>query len=167
MAQRRKTYRHFSWNYFTFHLLLIAGLALLLMQVYHFPSLITPLLFAFAAYFAYSTVARGLILTHHQRGMKFFRQKHYHEAILSFQQSIQYLNANAWIDRHRWLVLLSSSALSYREMAMFNIGAAYVYLDNAREARKAFESFLMAFPFSQLAPTVRKLMLTLETKKKK
>ena len=165
-TQRRPhTHVQFSWPFFIFQLFTISGVALLIDWLQPATGFSRALVFAFALYFVYGAAARSFILWRHQRAMKLFRRRNYRDAIPAFEQSERYLAANPWIDRQRWIVLLSASAISYREMALFNIGAAHVHLDHPGPARRAFNHFLDVAPRSPLAPTVRKILSTLGGKK--
>ena len=99
--------------------------------------------------------------------MRLMRQGDWAGAIGFFDQSERFLAANAWLDRWRWLVLLSASALSYREMALFNIARCHTYMGHAGHARRAFIRFLEEAPASPLAPLVRRLLPTLGGKNQK
>lgn len=167
MARRSRTYRLTSWPAFIAHLVLIVGVTYIFLIFK--PELRFGVAFAlgFAFYFAYLSFSRALLLGAHTRAMKLFRRGNYPAAIAAFAASERYLAARPWIDNHRWLVVLSASALSYREIALFNIGKAQDKLGQTAQARRTFIRLLELAPRSQLAPTIRAIIGLLDPKIKK
>src|SRR5688572_16583375 len=81
-----------------------------------------------AIYLAYSICSRLLIARAHRRGMRFFRKQQYAAAIEAYQESYEFFARNPWIDQYRAIVMMSPSAISYREMALCNIAFCYTQL---------------------------------------
>lgn len=149
------------------HLMLIAAATVLFSQALGTPDLTKPLVFAFATYFIYGAAARIILLPHHVRAMRLFRKKQLYEAIQAFQRSEHDLATRPWIDRHRWIVLMSASSISYLEMAMYNIASAQLQLGLESQARRSLAHFLEVAPGSPLALRVRAALHTMGGKKNK
>lgn len=167
MARRSRTYRLTSWPAFSAHLVLIVAIAFLTASLSPALGFANGLIFAFALYFAYLSVSRALLLVHHNRAMKLFRQGNFPAAIAAFAASERDLAARPWIDNWRWLVVLNASALSYREVALFNIGKAQDKLGLTNQARQTFTHLLEISPRSPVAPTIRVIIQLLDPKNKK
>lgn len=104
-----------------------------------------------AAYLAYSIGSRLFIARDHRRGMRLVRQRQFEAAINAYEDSYAFFARNAWIDQYRALILMSPSAISYREMALCNIAFCYAQLGNGKEAEAYYRRALDEFPNSGLA----------------
>lgn len=114
-----------------------------------------PVVFGVALYLLISNFVRGILTRHHRRGVSRLKAGDFAGAIPSFQAGYDYLARHAWIDRWRYLVLLSSSRMSYREMALCNIAFAYAQLGDGVRSRQTYERVLREFPWrgaSRFAP---------------
>ncbi len=110
------------------------------------------------AYLFYSIGSRRLIARHQRRGIALIKQQRYAEAISEFQQSLAFFGRHPWIDRFRCVILMSSSAMSYCEMALVNIAWCYGQLGDGKRAREYYVTCLDRFPNSTLAVTAIRLM---------
>ena len=59
--------------------------------------------------------------------------------------------AYKWIDRFRSIVLMSPSAVSYREMALCNVAFCYTQIGNGERAKEVYRRTLAEFPESGMA----------------
>jgi len=107
---------------------------------------------------AYSYGTRYCIAHHHRQGIELARQREFAAAIPLFEQSLEFFDRHSWLDRWRWITLMSSAAASYREMDLVNIGYCYGQLGDSAKAREYYEQALARFPESGLASSaLRKL----------
>ena len=110
------------------------------------------------SYLAYSIGSRILIPRYHRRGIRLLKQQRFADAIPLFRQSLKFFNAHSWIDRYRSIVLMSPSAVCYREMALANIGFCYSQIGDGVQARKNFKTCLELFPDNGLATTAVRMI---------
>lgn len=113
---------------------------------------------ALALLLTYSYGSRYLVARFHRAGVSLVKQKRYLDAIPLFERSLAYFDSHPGIDNYRAIVLLSSSAISYREMALANIGFCHAQAGNGAAARAAYERCLEQFPESGLATSALRMM---------
>lgn len=111
-----------------------------------------------AAYLAYANGSRMLIARDHRRGVRLYRQQQFAAAIQAFDESYRFFSRNPWIDRFRSLVLMSPSAISYREMALCNIAFCYSQLGNGENSQTYYRRALDEFPDSGLAAAALRMI---------
>lgn len=99
----------------------------------------------------------------HRAGIRLVRQQRFAEAIPCFDRSFEFFEKRRWLDRFRSILLLSSSSISYREMALSNAGYCCTQIDEGANARKYYEQCLQLFPESMLAASA---LRTLDAGKK-
>jgi len=104
-----------------------------------------------AVYLAYSFGSRALIPYHHRRGIRLSAGGRYREAIREYEASYDFFIRHAWLDRFRSVVMMSPSAVGYREMALVNMAYCHGQLGNGSEAKKYYERALREFPESSIA----------------
>jgi tetratricopeptide (TPR) repeat protein len=115
-------------------------------------------LWGIAAYVLYSLASRDIIAHAHRAGIRLTKQKRFAEAIPKFQESLAFFERHAWIDRFRPIVLLSSSAMSYQEMALVNIAFCHTQIGQGAEGRRYYEKCLQRFPNSGLAASALRML---------
>lgn len=101
-------------------------------------------------------IARFLLRTipsDHRAGVALTRQGRFDEAIPRFEESLQFFESRPWLDAYRSILLLSPSAISYREMAFANIGFCFSQLGDGENAQLWYERCLEEFPNSKIAAT--------------
>jgi tetratricopeptide (TPR) repeat protein len=76
-------------------------------------------------YYALSMTLRTLVPRAHRKGINAIKAEQYQDAIVHFEKSYTFFTRFPWLDRYRALILLSSSKLSYRQMALNNIAFCY------------------------------------------
>ena len=94
---------------------------------------------------------RRLIPRFHRKGMKYFKNRQYDLAIDEYKKSYQFFQKNKWIDKYRALFLLSSSRISYSEMALANIAYCYGQIGEGAKSKEIYEEILKEFPNSEIA----------------
>lgn len=121
--------------------------------------LVGPPYFAFslamgaAVYLLYSQTIRRLATKNLRRGFKLLKGARYQEAIEEYDKAYRFFSRHAWLDRYRYLALLSSSAYGYREMALCNIAFAYGQMGDGERALQWYRRALSEFPDCALART--------------
>ena len=135
--------------------LLALGAAIMLAR--HF-QLHDGLLVGVIGYLVYSAGSRKILTSYHRAGVRLVRQQHFAEAIEKFQRSLLFFDKHRWIDRFRSIVLMSPSAISYREMALANIAFCYSQIGDGTHARQWYEACLAEFPQSGLAQVGLRIM---------
>lgn len=132
-------------------LLVMLGLILLLWKV-QFPSNFRlAILYGALGYLIYSFGSKAIALRHHRRGIHLLKRGLFREAISEFQSSYSFLSKYAWLDKYRFITILDSSAMPYREMALCNIGYSHILLDEKAKAQECYRRALEEFPESDLA----------------
>lgn len=116
------------------------------------------LLWGAGAFLAYSFGSRKLMTRDHRAGVALAKRQQFEEAIPRFQKSLEFLDRYPWIDRFRSVVLMSPSAISYREMALANMAFCYSQVGRGEEARRHYEQCLQHFPDSGLASAALRMM---------
>ena len=97
----------------------------------------------------------------HRRAIKLFKAEQYAQAITEFQNSYDFFMERQWLDKYRYLLLLSSSRISYTEMALLNIAFCYTQIGEGALARVYFEKTLSQFPGSEMARSALRLIQSL------
>ena len=115
-----------------------------------------------AVYLLLTLVLHASIPRYHRKGIAFINQGNYVEAIDWFEQSYAFFQKNIWIDRYRYLVLLSISAISYREMALCNIAFLWGQLGDGVQSMHYYQQALIEFPNSVIANSGLRLLKSME-----
>jgi hypothetical protein len=110
------------------------------------------------AYLAYSVGSRRILTRHHRAGIALVKCQRFHEAIPEFRRSLDFFDRHPWVDRLRSVLLVSPSAMSYREMALSNIAFCYTQIGDGKLARESYEACLARFPNSGLATASLRIM---------
>ena len=86
------------------------------------------------------------------------RSQSWEDALHACERSFKFYEKYPALDKHRYIFLLSPSAMSYREMALTNIGFCLNQLGRHDEARRTYERVLNLFPNASIAPFALKAM---------
>lgn len=116
-----------------------------------------PILTATAGYLALAALIRLSLTRSHRRGMHYARSGRLEEAAVQFQRSYEFFSRHRWLDEMRYLTLLSTSRICYREMALLNLAYCDLWHDRGEEAVKTYLRTIEEFPDSGLAWTGIKL----------
>lgn len=125
--------------------------ALLLIFMYHQLRFPDPPFYGLVSYLIISFSLRTFIPHSHNKGMKYVKKDKFAEAIPCFERSYDFFTKNNWVDKYRFITLLSSSAMSYREMSLTNIALCYAQLGDDEKAREYYQITLQEFPKSEIA----------------
>lgn len=143
--------RKTAWAYIVPQLILLLLLTLFFWKAFLPTSLSVAGVYAAVVYLLYSFGSKSVLLRHHREGMHLAKLQAFREAIDKFQRSYGFLEKHPWLDRYRFITMLDSSALSYREMALCNIAYSHAQLEEPVSALKYYERALEEFPRSEMA----------------
>ena len=102
-------------------------------------------------YLAISFLLRFGIPFHHRKGIALFKKGAFVDAIPFFEKSYDFFKRNVWIDKYRYITLLSSSRASYTEMALLNIAFCYGQSGDGKRSKEYYKKTLSEFPDSEIA----------------
>jgi tetratricopeptide (TPR) repeat protein len=154
MATNVPIVRQIAWISLIPQLLLMG----LLIYIFHLLELEYALLYGAATYLVLSFVLRNFVTKDHGQGMKLVKQQKFVEAIPFFEKSVDFFTRNTWVDKYRFLTLLSSSKMTYKEMGLCNIAFCYSQTNNGQKAKEYYELTLKEFPENGLATAGLKLI---------
>jgi tetratricopeptide (TPR) repeat protein len=127
------------------------GLILVLWKIQFPDNFNLAILYGALGYLAYSFGSKAILLRHHRQGINLSKLGLFREAIDEFQSSYSFLRKYPWIDKYRFITMLDSSAVPYREMALCNIAFSYVQLDEKVKAQEYYRKALEESPESDMA----------------
>lgn len=110
-----------------------------------------PFLAAAIIYIAMLISLRWLVAFDHRMGMRHFKKGNFEKAIPRFEKSYEFFERHPWVDKARFVTMLSSTRVSYREMALLNIAFSHSQIGDGRQAKAYYERVLAEFPESAIA----------------
>ena len=111
-----------------------------------------------AAYVVLSVSLTRIVPIDQRLGMRLIRQEKFAEAIPFFERSHLFFIRHSWLDRWRYVALLTASRSSYRETALLNAAFCYSQIGEGQRARETYNQTLREFPDSQIAKAALRLM---------
>lgn len=129
------------------------GFTALLIGLYYILGITHSFLFGIITYLAGSNLIQFLTIKHLRQALRDIKAGDFKAAIPKFHSSYNILNKYPWIDKYRYLILLSSSKISYREMALNNIAFCYCQIAEEEKAISLYNRMLAEYPDSTLAKT--------------
>lgn len=140
-----------DWRSLPVHLLVIAAVLGLVWRI--MPSAGAPAIFVVGAvaYLALSRGLRAVLLRDFRAGVAHLRRGEFAKAVARLLAAYDFLQKHRAVDRYRFLLMLDSSAYSYREMALCNIGFAHARMGQAEEALRWYERAAAEHPDSDLS----------------
>jgi tetratricopeptide (TPR) repeat protein len=106
---------------------------------------------AMAVYLVLSYTLEHAIPHYHRKGIRLFKAEKDLQAIEEYKKSFDFFRRHTWIDRYRYITLLSSSRYSYTEMALVNIACCYLRLNNIELSKQYYHKALELFPDNEMA----------------
>ena len=158
MASKVPTVRQIAWISIIPQIFFMGFVIL----VYYKFELEEPILYGTLTYLVISLCLRNLIAKSHRQGMKHVKQQQFSDAIPFFEASVDFFTRNQWIDKFRFITLLSSSKMTYKEMGLCNIAFCYGQIGNGVKAKEYYEMTLREFPNNVMALTALKLISSVE-----
>ena len=141
------TIKKVAWISIVPHMAVMGVLILLWFQV----DVENPLLFGVGTYLILSISLRTVVSRDHRKGMNLVKQERFNEAVEFFEKSYTFFKNNDWVDKYRYLAVLNSSKISFKEMALNNIAFCYGQLGDGEKAKEYYERTLHEFPDSGIA----------------
>lgn len=154
MNHKVPTYRQIAWLSIVPQLLVMA----LLVLAFKFTGTKDFVLYGAITYLVISYLLRNVVAGKHRKGMQQVKANNFQQAIPLFEESLAYFQNNEWIDKYRYLTLLSSSKMSYKEMALVNIAFCYGQLGEGEKAREYYNEALKENPNNGMAIAALKLL---------
>ncbi|QWX85407.1 hypothetical protein H0I23_07130 [Cellulophaga sp. HaHaR_3_176] len=158
MSSKVPTVKQTNWVSIVLHFIIMG----LIFLVWHQIRPEETFLFGAITYLLLSFSLRNLIPRDHRKGIKNNNFEKFEEAISDFEKSYIFFKKYEWIDKYRFITLLSSSKMSYREMALANIGFCYSQIGKGIKSKEYYERTLKEFPESGLAKSALKMMSAAE-----
>lgn len=115
-------------------------------------------LYGALTYLFLSMILRYFIPKSHREGIKFTKTSQFEKAIPEYEKSYEFFSKNDWIDKYRFLTLMSSSKMNYREMALCNIAFCYSQIGNKAKTIEFYKKTLAEFPENELAQNALKTL---------
>lgn len=109
------------------------------------------ILFGTLSYLLISLGLRRFIPRCHRKGIAYFKEKRFDLAIEQFAKSYDFFKKHYWVDQYRYIILLSSSRISYTEMSLLNIAFSYAQIGDGNRSKFYYEKTLEEFPNSEMA----------------
>ena len=118
--------KRIAWPYLIPQLVVMFGLILVFWKIQFPDQFNLAVMYGALAYLVYSFGSKAIFLRHHRQGINLSKLGRFREAIDEFQASHALLSNYSWIDQYRFITMLDSSAIPYREMALCNTAFSYV-----------------------------------------
>ena len=154
MSSKIPTIRQIAWISIA-HQLVVMGLIMLVWYQFEKSNFV---LFGVLMYLLISQILRRTISREHRKGMVKVKREQFEAAIPYFKRSYEFFKKNAWIDKYRFLTLLSSSKMSYKEMALNNIAFCYGQIGDGNLSKEFYQRTLDEFPDSGMAKVALRLL---------
>lgn len=155
MASNVPTIRQIAWISLVPQFLLMGIFVYLLLYLLNFTN---ALLFGALAYLILSFGLRNFIAQDHRKGISLVKQQKYADAIPCFEKSVEFFSQNNRIDQFRFLTMLSSSKMSYREMGLCNIAFCYSQTGNKPKSIEFYRQTLADYPENGMAKAALKMI---------
>jgi tetratricopeptide (TPR) repeat protein len=110
------------------------------------------------AYVVASIMLRFGVARHHRRGVSLFKKERFSEAVPHFFRSYDFFVKYSWLDRWRSVTLLSSSRISYTEMALLNAAFCLAQSGERDRSIQEYKRVLDQFPGSKMAEAALRLL---------
>lgn len=106
---------------------------------------------------------RFFLTSHHRKGMKLIHMQLFKEAIPHFEESVAFYTRHSWVDKYRYLTLLASSKMTYREMGLCNIAFCESQLGHGQKAKQLYETIVAEYPENGIALTALGMIRSIES----
>lgn len=141
--------------------LIIIGL---IIYVYHLADFTEPFILGAVTYSLMALTLRNLIAKDHRKGIRLVKENKFSDAIPCFEKSVAYFSEHTWVDKYRFITLLSASGHTYKEMGLCNIAFAHSQTGNGQKAKEYYEQVLTEFPENGLAISALNMIKSVENK---
>lgn len=79
------------------------------------------------------------------------REAKFEAAIPYIKKSIEFYNRHPWIDKYRFLLMISSSKLGIMEMSLCNLAYCHLQIGDVKAAKAMYEEVLRQYPENPIA----------------
>lgn len=118
----------------------------------------TDMIYGILVYWFIIYALRNVIARQHRQGVALLKRNNFEQSIQHFQQSVAYFERNPWVDKYRFITLLSASRMTYREMGMCNIAFSLTQLGRGTEAKEIYNEVLEQYPENGIASAALRMM---------
>ncbi len=118
--------------------------------------------FGLITYLFLSVLLQFTVSKRHRRGIMYYKASKYTEAISEYKRSYDFFSKHPWVDKLRFITLLSASRISYTEMALLNIAYCYAMLEDVAAMKLYYQKAIEEFPNSEMAKQALKMIQAVE-----
>ncbi|MCA9912054.1 MAG: tetratricopeptide repeat protein [Anaerolineae bacterium] len=162
MNQKLPMVRNINWLMFAIQMLIVAGFTILL-SILLYPILGSGLIsFLLLPIVLYVLIAQRIMLRHHRAGIRQLRQGNYESALQAFEQSFEFYTAHPGLDRMRYVLLVTASRFTLREMAMMNIAYCFAQMGDKEKTLKYYQRLLREYPENFIAQNTLRFIEMIE-----
>ncbi len=158
MASNIPIVNQFAWVSFVLQIIVI----IIIVSLMNLLKVENTVLWSSITYLLLSFILRTQIPKDQRKGIKLLSQGHFPEAIPYFQKSYDFFKKHNWLDKYRYLTLLSSSKMTYKEIALNNIAFCYGQTGDIEKSKEYYEKTLREFPDNSLAITALRFIQSFE-----
>ena len=135
MSSKAPTVRQIAWISL-FPQLLVMGIIMFIWYQFNKSDFF---IYGAITYLIMSQLLRRTIAKEHRKGMVKVKIEDFENAIPHFERSYEYFKRNEWVDKYRFLTLLSSGKMTYKEMALNNIAFCYGQIGKGKISKEYYE----------------------------
>lgn len=154
MASNLPTARQVDWISIIPHL----AIMWLIMFAYFMANSTQFIIFGALTYLVLSYSLRNFVPLDHKVGMRLVHKKEFQNAVPYFHKSYDFSNKYSWIDKYRYVTLLSSSKMCYKEIALNNIAFCYGQLGEGEKAVEYYSYLHKEYPDNEMAKAALNLI---------
>lgn len=140
-----------SKNISQYYLISQLFIALGMVGIFNIIGLSKALELGIVLYLGLGIILKILLSPSQRKGMKLVKQRRFKQAIPHFEKSYEFFSRYSWLDKYRWLFLLSASGSSYKEVALTNIAFCYGQTMEGKKMIQYYQQALNEFPDSGMA----------------
>ena len=85
------------------------------------------------------------------KSIRLIKEEKFGEAIPYIERSIEFYDKHSWIDKYRFLLMVSSSKRGIRESSICNLGFCLLQTGQVKAAKKVYEEVLRQYPENTVA----------------
>jgi tetratricopeptide (TPR) repeat protein len=85
------------------------------------------------------------------KSIRLIKEEKFGEAIPYIERSIEFYNKHLWIDKYRFLLMVSSSKRGIRESSICNLGFCLLQIGQVKAAKEVYEDILRQYPENTVA----------------
>lgn len=114
--------------------------------------------YSLGTFFILMLILRYLVPRDHRKGVSLYKKQCFSEAIPYFEKSYLFFTSHNCLDKYRFITMLSSSKISYTEMALLNKAFCLGQVGKKDESIAAYKKVLDEFSDSKIAESALRMM---------